>query len=79
MQEQSQVPQPTPALYSENLKTKSKTYFFDVKAAKNGNKYLSISESWIKNGQKFRSTLTVFQDSIKEFSQLVSDIQTKVQ
>lgn len=67
-----------PALFSQNLKTKGKTYFFDVKAAKNGNKYLNITESWIKDGQKFRSTLTVFSDNMGEFSRTVAEMQEKV-
>ena len=69
---------PSPALYSQNLKTKSKTYFFDVKAAKNGNKYLSITESRIKDGQKFRSNITVFSDSLQEFNQAVLEAAEKV-
>jgi hypothetical protein len=69
---------PQPAIYSQNLKTKGKTYFFDVKQAKNGNKYLAISESWIKDGQKHRSTLTIFSDNLGEFSQAVSQMQEKV-
>lgn len=68
----------TPPLYSQNLKTKSKMYFFDVKAAKNGNKYLTISESWIKDGQKHRSSVTIFAESLSEFSQAVSQMQEKV-
>jgi len=78
MQEQ-QPSMPSPALYSQNLKTKSKTYFFDVKAAKNGNKYLSITESRIKDGQKFRSTITVFPDNLQAFSEAVAQMQAKVQ
>ncbi len=69
----------TPAIYSQNLKTKGKTYFFDVKQAKSGNKYLMISESWIaKDGQKKRGTVTVFADNLPGFSQMVSQMQDKV-
>ena len=68
-----------PALHSANLKAGSKTYFFDVKAAKNGNKYLTITESSInKEGQKFRSTLTVFQDQMQNFNQAFLEISDKV-
>jgi len=76
MQEQSF--QPTPPLYSQNLKTKGQTYFFDVKAAKNGNKYLTISQSWIKDGQGHRGSVTVFQSDMKEFLQAVAEVQDKV-
>lgn len=65
-------------LHSQNIKTKGKTYFFDVKQAKNGNKYLSISESWLdKSGQKKRSTLTVFSDHLAEFAQALAQAQTQ--
>ena len=70
--------QQTPPIYSEQLKTKGKVYFFDVKAAKNGNKYLSISQSWIKDGQSHRSTLTVFKNDLGQFSQAVAELQEKV-
>jgi Protein of unknown function (DUF3276) len=68
----------TPPLYSQNLKTKGKTYFFDVRAAKNGGKYISISETWTKDGQKHRSTVTVFKDNLDEFSQVIGELQEKV-
>ena len=68
----------TPAIYSQNLKIKGQTYFFDVKAAKNGNKYLSISQSWIKDGQGHRGSITVFQNDMPEFLQAVAEFQDKV-
>jgi hypothetical protein len=69
----------TPALFSSNLKAGNKTYFFDVKAAKNGNKYLTITDSSInKDGQKFRSTVTVFQDQMQNFNQAVQEMLEKV-
>jgi hypothetical protein len=64
--------QPTPPIYSEQLKTKGKTYFFDVRAAKNGNKYISITETWIKDGQNHRGNVTVFQNNLQEFSNALS-------
>ena len=73
-----QPPMPSPALYSQNLKTKGKTSFFDVKAAKNGNKYMNITESWMKDGQKFRSTITIFSNNLEEFNQAFAQTQEKV-
>lgn len=73
-----QTIQQNPPLYSQNLKTKGQTYFFDVKAAKNGNKYLSISQSWIKDGQGHRGSITVFQNDMQEFLQAVAEVQDKV-
>ena len=76
MPEQSTQPN---SLYSQNVKTKSNTYFFDVKEAKNGNKYLSITETRIKDGQKFRSSITLFPDNFKEFSETLVQVQEKAQ
>ena len=76
MQENS-FPQ-NPPIHSQILKTKGQNYFFDVKAAKNGNKYLSISQSWIKDGQGHRGTLTVFKSDIQEFLKALAEVQEKV-
>jgi hypothetical protein len=70
--------QQTPPIYSQNLKTKGQMYFFDVKAAKNGNKYMSISQSWIKDGQGHRGTVTVFQNDMQEFLKALAEVQDKV-
>ena len=69
---------PMPAIYSQNLKTKGQTYFFDVKAAKNGNKYLSISQSWIRDGQGHRGTVTVFQSDMEAFLQAMAEAQDQI-
>ena len=67
-----------PPLFSQTVKTKSKTYFFDVKAAKNGNKFITISETWIsKDGQKHRGNVTVFANELQEFSQALEQVQEK--
>jgi len=73
---QEQQPQ-TPALYSTKLPTKSQTYFFDVKAAKNGSKYLTITQSRIKDGQKLRNSLIVFSDQLEAFAQVFEEAKQK--
>lgn len=69
---------PTPAIYSQSLKTQGQMYFFDVKAAKNGTKYLSISQSWIKDGQGHRGNVTVFQNNLDEFLAALNQAQAEV-
>lgn len=49
------------------------TYFVDLKEAKNGNKYLSLSENRINGEEKKRVTLRVFGESIEEFRKAVDD------
>jgi len=74
---QENTTQQNPSLYSQDLKTSSQTYFFDVKAAKNGSKYLTITQSRIKDGQKFRNSIIVFSNDWTNFNQNVTEIQDK--
>jgi hypothetical protein len=70
MQEQQQV---TPALYSTKLPTKSQTYFFDVKKAKNGNRYITITQSRIWDGKPIRNSVIIFEDQIEAFNHIFTE------
>jgi hypothetical protein len=61
------------ALYSTMVRSGKTTYFVDLKEAKNGHKYLSISENKIDGEEKKRVTVRVFGDSIEEFKKAVDD------
>lgn len=62
------------ALHSTMVRSGRTTYFVDVKEAKNGSKYLSISETRLNNEQKKeRVTLRVFGESIEEFRKAIDD------
>lgn len=63
----------TNAIYSTMLKSGKTTYFVDLKEAKNGNKYLSISESSMQGEEKKRSTVRVFGDTIHELRKAVNE------
>ena len=52
---------------------KGRTYFFDVKEAKNQEKYLAISESCLKNGTRERYRLIVFNDCLPQFTSGMSE------
>jgi hypothetical protein len=54
------------------------TYFIDVKEAKNGNKYLSITESRIDGDEKKKTSVRVFGDSIVEFRKAIDDAAASV-
>ncbi len=69
--------QQTPSLFTQELKTKGKMYFFDVKEAKNGAKYVRISEHWLKNGQAFRGTVTVFKEQLEDFAKTFAEMAEK--
>jgi hypothetical protein len=60
------------ALFSTTLKAGDRTYFVDVKEAKNRSRYIAISETRRSNGKeggrKFeRSTVMVFDDQVDKF------------
>ncbi|HEV8539108.1 MAG TPA: DUF3276 family protein [Bacteroidota bacterium] len=58
------------ALFSKSLKAGDRTYFIDVKEAKNKSKYLSIVESKpSKDGEKkfSRSSIMVFENQAENF------------
>lgn len=68
----------TNALFSTMVRSGRTTYFVDLKEAKNGNKYLSLSENRINGDEKKRVTLRVFGDSIEEFRKAVDEAAAAV-
>lgn len=53
---------------SKSLKAGSKYYFFDAKKAKNGKKYLQITESRLnEKGERVRNTIIVFPEQREDF------------
>ncbi|HAV11739.1 MAG TPA: hypothetical protein DCX32_04355 [Candidatus Moranbacteria bacterium] len=59
---------------SQVVKAGGKTYFFDVKKAKSGNNYLTISETWKKkDGESVRNRLMIFSDNLREFSTALAE------
>ena len=67
------------ALYSTMVRAGRTTYFVDVKEAKNGNKYIAISENRIDNeDKKQRTTVRVFGDSVSQFRQAIDEAAAAV-
>ncbi len=58
---------------TKTLKFGKRTYFFDVKEASNGNKYVRVTESrFIKEGEPWRrNTITLFKDDAVEFLKML--------
>ncbi len=55
-------------VFSTVVKANSSTYFFDVKEAKNGKKYLVISHSRLnKDRERERAFMTVFSSDVTNF------------
>lgn len=62
------------ALYTTMVRSGRTTFFVDVKEAKNGSKFLSISETKVNGEQKKeRVTVRVFGESIEQFKQAIND------
>ena len=65
------------AIYSTMVRAGRTTYFVDVKEAKNGSKYISISEHRIDaDEKKMRSTIRVFGETIDQFKQAIDEAAT---
>jgi hypothetical protein len=61
------------AKYTETMKTKSRTYYLDLKVASNGTNYMQLTESRKNKDGAFETVrLTVFQDDIAEFAAAIS-------
>ena len=64
------------ALFSKSLKAGDRTYFIDVKEAKNKSKYLTIAESKpSKEGEKkfTRSSIMVFGNQVEKFHEALQE------
>lgn len=66
------------ALYSQIMKCAAKSYFFDIREAKGGTKYLTVAESKIQDGQRSRAYMTLFPEQLDEFINIMQDMQLKL-
>jgi hypothetical protein len=66
-------------MYSTMVRAGKTTYYVDVKEAKNGRKFISISENRVDEGEKKqRSTVRVFGESIEQFRQAINEAAATV-
>ncbi|MEX1138923.1 MAG: DUF3276 family protein [Bacteroidota bacterium] len=61
------------SIFSTMIRSGRTTYFLDVKEAKNGNKFLAITESRFDGEAKKKTTIRVFGDSVTEFRRAVDE------
>ena len=65
MQQQQEF---APSLFSTRVHNGARTFFVDVKSAKNNKPYLKITESSIsKEGEKKKNYMTVFENELPDF------------
>jgi hypothetical protein len=68
------------SIYSSMVRAGRTTYFVDIREAKNGKKYLSISENRIDADEKRqRATIRVFGESIEQFKEAINEASTAAQ
>jgi hypothetical protein len=61
-------------LFSERVALGTRNYFFDVREAENGNKFLSINETR-KVGEDFkRSSIMIFEDDLLKFNRGLKNV-----
>jgi hypothetical protein len=68
MQEQKIAP-----LFTTKFTHGRRTFFFDIKKAKNDKPYLKITEASLRGEEKKRAFLTVFDNEVQEFCQAIAD------
>jgi len=57
------------------LKCGKRTYFFDVHEAKNGHKYLVVTESqFVEEGERKRNSFILFKEDLGQFCQMLGSI-----
>ncbi len=61
------------AIYSTMVRSGKTTYFVDVREAKNGNKFLAISETRLDGDEKKRTTVRVFGETVVQFRQAIEE------
>jgi hypothetical protein len=61
------------SLASDSLKAGSRMYFFDIKEAKSGKPYLSVTETRYDkgSGQRERSSVFVYPEDVREFFKII--------
>ncbi len=66
------------ASFSATIRAGKITYFVDVKEAKNGSKYLSITESQFDGEKKRKTSIRVFGDAIGNLRKAINDAAASV-
>lgn len=62
-----------PTLFSTRVSAGRRTYFFDVKSAKNAKPFLKITQSEINGEEKKKTYLNVFESEVANFHQALNE------
>lgn len=63
--------------WNKRIDCGGRTYFFDVKETKEGKKYLTITETRLREGVRERHRVMIFEEGITEFMQAINEAAEK--
>ncbi len=63
-----------PALFSTKVSAGRRTYFFDVKSAKNSKPFLKITQSEVQGEEKKKSYLNIFDSEVNDFQKALEQV-----
>ncbi len=64
----------TAPLFSTKVLLGRRSFYFDVRKTKENKPYIKITESSIKDGQKVRNNLLIFDSEIEDFKVALSQV-----
>ena len=64
----------TPSLFSTKASAGRRTYFFDVKQAKNDKPFLKITQSEINGEERKKSYLNIFDTEVNQFHSALAQV-----
>jgi len=66
------------SIYSKNIQAGGRTYFFDIRQTKGGEKYLHITESRPQGTGNLRNNIVIFKDHFNDFYNVLNEIKEKL-
>jgi len=63
-----------PALFSTKVSAGRRTFFFDVKSAKNDKPFLKITQSEINGEEKKKTYMNIFGNEVSDFRQAIEEV-----
>ncbi len=65
-------------IYGQTIKARGRRYYFDIKENRNGDRYVTISETQPKNNQFKRMRIMVFGEYLDDFIVGLQDLKSKI-
>jgi len=64
-------------IFSKKMIAGGRTYYFDIKETKMGDKFLQITETRMQDGTMMRNNITVFGNHLEEFCECLKELPGK--